>query len=149
MHRYHTISPLAAKEIILSQRVRGNGRIFAVAFERLAQSKDKQRDPGQLEVLYCRFNVKKHCKTLQKGISGWQTPDGRVTRYFRNGAKPVGAAYDRAEKGCFCAYVLNGKERSQRQDPVVGYRSIKFNQVRWLKIDGVVFKVGQPAPAQH
>lgn len=143
--KYHTISTGAAKELIWSQRINGAGGIFAVAFLRATSSRDKQRKEGTQEVLYVRFNVRAH---LAAGPTGWVTPDGARTRYWREGAKPAGAAYDRARRGCFCAYCMGGKDRSRRGG-MRGYKSIRFDSLRWLKIDGIVYKVGAPPPPQH
>lgn len=143
--RFHTISTQVARELIWSQRVNGRGKFFGVAFKRLRKSKDKQRNAGQLEVLYVRFNVKKHCKSLGQG---WVHPDGFVRKQWVEGAKPFGAAYDRFDKDCFCVFCTNRKDKVGRVQPL-GYKSISFESVTWLKIDEVVFKVGCPPPPQH
>lgn len=144
-NRYHTISISTARELIWSQRVNGRGQFFGVAFNRTQKSKDKQREKGQLEVLYVRFNVKKYCKMIG---AGWIHPNGYVRKQWVEGARPFGAAYDRAEKGCFCVFCFNGRDRFGRLNPT-GYRSIRFDSLRWIKIDGVVYKVGAPPPPQH
>lgn len=143
--RYHTISYQVARELIWSQRVNGNGELFGVAFERAHRSKDKKREPGQLEVMFVRFNVKKHCKTIGQG---WVHPDGFVRKHWVEGAKPFGAAYDRFDKDCFCVFCFNRREKAGRVEPL-GFKSIKFESLVWLKIDGIVFKVGDPPPPQH
>lgn len=149
--KFHTISFDAARELIWSQRVNGGGRIFGVSFNRLEDSDDGLRKAGDTETLYCRFNVKKHCVTLQDAKAprnGWMHPDGIVRKGWIEGARPLGAAYDRAEKDCFCVYVVGGKKRHERGG-TPGYRSIKFTSVRWIKLDGIVYKVGTPPPKQH
>lgn len=145
IQKFHTINVNAAKQLIWSQRVNGMGRIFGVAFRRVRRSKDKTRNPGDLEVLYVRFNVKKHLAT---GVEeGWVHPDGIVRRHWCEGARPSGAAYDRASKGCFCVFAVGGKNRGNRVP--TGYKSIRFDSIRWLKMDGVVYRVGVSPPPQH
>lgn len=143
--KYHTISCKAAQELIWSQRINGRGRIFGVAFDRVTTSKDGKRHKEEMEVLYVRFNVKKHLRTLG---CGWIHPDGRVRKGWVEGARPFGAAYDRAEKGCFCIYCVGGRDRSLRGG-MKGYRSIRFDSIKWIKLDGIVYKVGAPPPPQH
>ena len=144
-HRFHTISVQTARELIWSQRINGNGEFFGIAFERVHQSKDKMREPGTMEVLFVRFNVKKHCKSIG---AGWIHPDGFVRRQWVEGAKPFGAAYDRYDKDCFCVFCTNRLEKEGRIEPL-GYKSIKFKSLKWLKIGTIRYKVGAAAPPQH
>ncbi len=146
MRKFHTISHEAAAELLYSQRVNGQGRIFGVAFDRLTKSRDKQRKPGDLEVLYGRFNVKKHAKTLGMG---WIHQDGTIRQHWSDGARPAGAAYDRWEKGLICVWVTSRKWSRERGGEVYRYRCIPLRQIRWLKLDGLIYRVGTPAPVQH
>lgn len=147
--KYHTLSTDAARELILSQRVNGRGCIFAIAFTRKTTSQDDRRKKGEQEVVYCRFGVTKH---LAAGKTGWHHPDGKIRRYWGEGARPAGAAYDRAAKGCCCVYVVGrkgAKERASDPSVLIGYRSISFSSINWLKLDGTIYKVGVTPPAQH
>lgn len=138
MSKYHTISHDAASELIWSQRVNGQGRIFAIAFDRTG---DGSSPVGTREVLYVRFNVRRH---LAHGADGWIHRDGAVRPWWGAGARPRGSAYDRAQHGCFCVYCVNRRGPGDR-----GYKSIRFESLRWLKLDGVVYRVGAPPPKQH
>lgn len=145
MARFHTISHDCARELILDHRVNGGGRFFRVAFERVTTSDDERRRLGELEVFMARFNVKAH---LKYGKRGWIHPDGSVHKNWVWGARPVGASYDRHEKGVFCCTCV-GRRNGVERGGGTGYRCIRFGSVRWLKLNGVVYKVGEPPPPQH
>jgi len=135
-HRYQTISHSAARELLWSYRLNGSGRMFKVAFRRRTDSRDGNRMAGQQEVMQVRFNVTKHL-VHQPNDNAKQ--DGWVP-----GTKPLHAAYDRASKNVFCAYVV-----WRKGDRSVGYRSIPFDLLTWLQIDGTVYKVGCAPQPQH
>jgi hypothetical protein len=138
MSNYQIISHACARELILSHRLRGSGRFFRVAFNRITDSRDGNRRVGNMEAVMARFNVTRYLKTpLTRPMTGWPS-----------NTKPPGAAYDRHEHDCFCAYVVARINRPHCGGNV-GYRSIKWSSIRWLKINGVTYKVGAPPPPQH
>lgn len=139
--KFHQISHDAARELLWSQRINGGGRIFGVAFDRISGRIDGSADAGRREVVYCRFNVRKHLKSLQ---NAWIHPDGTIRRAWVRGSRPAGAAYDRADKDVMCVYVTSRKTPGD-----VGYRCIHFTSIRWLKLDGITYRVGAPPPPQH
>jgi len=129
---FKTISPVAARELIYAHRLQGWGRTISVAWDRRTTSDDGQREQGQLEVLTLRFGVKKHLRT--------QLHDGQVA------GSGSSAAYDRAEKGLFCGFAMSRKYNGI-SERVNGYRCVPFDQMRWLKLDGNIYKIGAaPAP---
>ena len=129
--KYFPISMETARELIWAQRTHGRGCIFGVAFERRTKSRDGQLEAGDIQVLYGRFNVKKHLKTVhQTVVEG----SGFVSS----------AAYDRCEKNVLCFYVMHRTDGRP-----CGYRSIPFDGIRWLKLNGIVYKVGQAPTPQH
>ncbi|NEN87907.1 MAG: hypothetical protein F6K48_02895 [Okeania sp. SIO3H1] len=136
MSYYKTISPNAARELILAHRLQGWGRTFSVAWDRRTDSDDGQREKMHREVMTMRFGVKKHLKSA----SG-EGQDQAVGPFY-------GALYDRHSKGLFCAFAISRKYNDSRES-VMGYRSIPFDGVRWLKIDSTVYKVGLPPAPQH
>lgn len=146
MKKYHTISHTAAAELLYSQRINGRGTIFGVAFDRKTTSRDKRRRKGDLEVLYGRFNVKRHAKTLGQG---WIHQDGMIRQQWAEGARPAGAAYDRWEHGLICIWITSRKWSRERGGEVHRYRCIPIARIRWLKLDGRIYRVGTPAPVQH
>jgi len=150
--KFHQLSHAAARELIWSRRVNGGGRIFGVAFDRLHDRADDRALAGDREVVYCRFNVRQHLTRDPDGslrVPGWIHPDGAVRSRWVRGARPAGAAYDRANKDVFCVFVTNRKANSRGNKGSTGYRCIKFSTVRWLKLDGITYRVGAPPPKQH
>lgn len=141
MTKFHTISPAAASELLYSQRVNGRGTIFGLAFRRRSDRRDGSARAGDQEVVFCRFNVRKHLK----GGKGWESPDGIITGHWRPGCKPASAAYDRFQHGLVCVFIMSRKTPGEARV----YRSIPLDQLTWVKLDGVIYKIGAPAPVQH
>lgn len=138
MSYYKIISYNAARELILAHRVRGWGRTFSVAWMRRTDSKDGKRKANNQEVITGRFGVTKHLKSRKPS----EAMDG-------TGLPCRGAAYDRAAHGLFCFWSTSRKYEGV-SEPVAGYRCIPFDRLTWLKLDGVVYRVGEFAPpAQH
>jgi len=138
--KYHTISHSAARELIYSQRVNGRGAIFGIAFRRRTTSDDELRQVESMEVVYARFGVRKglkHAPATPKPVKG-RTGHTVITS----------AAYDRASRDLVGVYVVNRKNRPTRGGDK-GFRSIPLDKIRWLKLDGVTYKVGEAAPVQH
>lgn len=135
-NRYQTVSHATARELLWSFRLNGSGRMFKVAFRRRNDSRDGERLAGQQEVMQVRFNVKKHLAS-QPTENAAQEPQDRNT-------KPQSAAYDRASKNVMCVWVV------QRDgERACGYRSIPFDKLTWLQLDGTVYKVGCAPQPQH
>jgi hypothetical protein len=112
--------------LINAHRHDGRGRTFSVAWMRKTTSDDGEREIDVQEVVCGRFNVRKHLKSVTQGFS-------------------PGPAYDRHEKKLFCIFVTSRKYNG-RSCNVRGYRSIPFDRITWLKLDGVTYKVSHRAP---
>lgn len=127
---YKTISQSAARELILAHRLQGRGRTFSIAWDRRTTSRDGERLTDGRELITGRFGVTKHLKNRLEGLP---LP-----------ARP-GAAYNRHAHRLFCLWatsrVYNGKREVVRD-----YRCIPFDRVRWLKVDGCVYKVETRSP---
>lgn len=132
--KYFPISMQTARELIWAQRTHGRGCMFGVAFERRTDSRDGDLKQGDIQVVYGRFGVKKHLRS-------------RVIEDVVNGTSIVvggGASYDRCNHNLFCFYVMHRQDGRGH-----GYRCIPFDGLRWLKLNGVVYKVGQAPEPQR
>jgi hypothetical protein len=141
--RYHIISHACAAELLYSQRVRGNGRVICVSFRRRTDRRDLTARKGDRESVIARFNVRKGLKSYG---DGWQDEQGNRLPSWRPGARPIGAAYDRYQHLLVCIYIM---ARIEGDGPTRCFRSIPLDQIEWLKLDGVRYRVGCPAPVQH
>lgn len=139
MSYYKTISHIAARELILAHRVSGWGRTFSVAWKRRTDSRDGKRKADEQEVITGRFGVTKHLK-VRRGMPS--------DAFCGTGVPWSGPAYDRAAKGLFCFWSTSRKYAGVSES-VCGYRCIPFDRLTWLKIDGTVYRVAAPPPAQH
>jgi hypothetical protein len=130
------ISHAAARELILAHRLAGGGRMFQAAFLRRTDSADGERMSGAQEAVVARFGVRSR-------LASRNAPE-------IEGAAPIKtrAAYDRHAKNVFCAFVFS-RRYAGRAQRVNGYRSIPFDTMTWLKIDGTLYRVGRAPAPQH
>lgn len=133
--KYFPISIATARELIWAQRTHGRGCVFGVAFQRRTDSRDGALQAGDVQVLYGRFGVKKHLRSrvIEDVVNGTSL---RVSK--------GSATYDRCSKNLFCFFVMHRQDGRDH-----GYRCIPFDGLRWLKLNGVVYKVGQPPEPQR
>lgn len=139
---FKTISPVSARELILAHRVQGWGRTFSVAWIRRTDSKDGKRLANTLECVTGRFGVTRHLQSriLAESLEG-------------TGISAGGPSYNRAKKNLFCLWAISRKHTDESgktvTESVSEYRCVPFDTIRWLKVDGMVYKVDRSPPPQY